>query len=428
MISSWVDALPAGWRAGRLDHVANAWPSNVDKHTVEGQVPVRLCNYTDVYNNHTISAELDFMSASATQEQVDRFRLRRGDTVITKDSETSDDIGVPAFVDYEASDLVCGYHLAIVRPSGSVNPRFLYWVMASQTTKSQWAVLASGVTRVGIRSTDLKKVAIPIPPKGLQHAIARYLDHETARIQGLITEQQRLANLLRERRAAMVDNALQHGHQVRLRRLVNPTRPMTYGILQCGEPVTEGVPYIGPSDILGEGMSPSVSNLRRTTYKIAAAYSRSVLKEGDVVTSIGPAYGKVAVVSAELNGANLTQDTVRLALLPDLIDTRYAVWALLSPSTTQFWDREIMGATFRRLNLGTLARTPIPLPPLREQRRLAAYLDEQTRRVDAMIHQAERIIELARERRLAIITGAVTGQIDVGSAFLASAASARRAG
>jgi type I restriction enzyme S subunit len=72
-----------------------------------------------------------------------------------------------------------------------------------------------------------------------------------------------------------------------------------------------------------------------------------------------------------------------------------------------------MGATFRRLNLGTLGRTPIPLPLLDGQRRIANYLDEQTAKIDTLIAETERFIELTRERRSALITAAVTGQIDV---------------
>lgn len=184
-----------------------------------------------------------------------------------------------------------------------------------------------------------------------------------------------------------------------LRRLVEPERPMTYGILQCGEPVDGGVAYIGPSDITGEGLSPERDALRMTTPEIASAYQRSVLASGDVVVSIGPAYGKVAVVSDALTGANLTQDTVRVALRPDLVDTRFVVWALLSQQTYDYWDYQIMGATFRRLNLGTLARTPIPVPHLNQQRAIADYLDRETARIDTLIEEQQRLIEMLRERR-----------------------------
>ena len=79
--------------------------SNVDKHTIEDELPVRLCNYVDVYYNDLITSALEFMRATASQSEVDRFRLQENDVLITKDSETCDDIGVPALVVETADDL-----------------------------------------------------------------------------------------------------------------------------------------------------------------------------------------------------------------------------------------------------------------------------------------------------------------------------------
>lgn len=84
--------------AVRLKHVAHVAVSNVDKKSVEGELPVRLCNYTDVYHHDRITERLHFMTATASAEQVRDFRLRPGDVLITKDSETPDDIAVPALV------------------------------------------------------------------------------------------------------------------------------------------------------------------------------------------------------------------------------------------------------------------------------------------------------------------------------------------
>ncbi|GIH10290.1 hypothetical protein Rhe02_83570 [Rhizocola hellebori] len=290
-------------------------------------------------------------------------------------------------------------------------PEYLNYQFRSMT--AEFKSLNMGSTHQTIYQKDAATLQIVVPPLEEQRAIAAYLDREIARIDMLIEEQQVLVGMLQERRVATVAEAL-NGHEMsRLRRLVDSDRPMTYGILQCGEPVDGGVAYIGPSDITGEGVSPKLDTLRTTTPEIASVYQRSVLVGGDVVVSIGPAYGKVAVVSDDLTGANLTQDTVRVALRPDLVDTRFVVWALLSRQTSEYWDHQIMGATFRRLNLGTLARTPIPLPSIDVQRRIAASLDERTSKIDLLIAESARFIELARERRAALITAAVTGQIDV---------------
>ncbi len=352
----------------------------------------------------------------AASEDLSNYKLcRAGDLVINRMRAFQGALGIAP------EDGVVSPDYAVLQVDSKVDKRWLEYLLTSGFTVATMTSLVRGIggTEAGnvrtprLNISDLQSMIAPLISADEQRAIAEYIDREAARIDTLIEEQQRLIEMLRERRAATIAEALDGYGMTRLRRLVDRTRPMTYGILQCGEPVDGGVAYIGPSDIIGEGVSPPRDALRTTTPEIASVYQRSVLTKGDVVVSIGPAYGKIAVVSDDLTGANLTQDTVRVALRPDLVDTRFVVWVLLSRQTSEYWDYQIMGATFRRLNLGTLARTPIPLPSIDVQRSIAASLDEQTAKIDTLIAETERFIELARERRSALITAAVTGQIDV---------------
>lgn len=348
-------------------------------------------------------------NVAKTDNNDNRKLVRAGDIAI---NSRSDRKGASGLSSLDGSVSVV---YTVLTPRSSIDGRFAHHLLRSEAFQEEFYRWGNGIVADlwSTRFSAMKRIPLAAPPLPEQRGIADYLDHEMVRIDTLIEEQQRLIDLLRERREATIADAVIGPETVRLRRLVDPERPMTYGILQCGEPVERGVPYIGPSDMPGQGESPTLGSLRRTTAEIAAAYRRSVLAGGDVVVSIGPAYGKVAVVDSDLAGSNLTQDTVRVASIPSLVDSRYLVWALLSRAALEFWDLEIMGATFRRLNLGTLARTPIPLPTLDEQRRIAAYLDERTSKVDGLIAKTERVIDLARERRAALITAAVTGKIDV---------------
>ena len=83
---SWLGSLPPGWSAQKLRYVATISNSNVDKKSYEGDELVRLCNYTDVYYNDFIRDDMDFMSATATPQEIQRFRLRNGDVIITKEA------------------------------------------------------------------------------------------------------------------------------------------------------------------------------------------------------------------------------------------------------------------------------------------------------------------------------------------------------
>jgi type I restriction enzyme S subunit len=112
----WLGEVPEHWEMQRIRNTVDMRVSNVDKHTKEHELPVRLCNYVDVYKNERITEHMAFMKATATAQEMEDFRLEIGDVLITKDSETWDDIGVPALVEYTSKDIVCGYHIALLRP------------------------------------------------------------------------------------------------------------------------------------------------------------------------------------------------------------------------------------------------------------------------------------------------------------------------
>jgi type I restriction enzyme S subunit len=106
--------------------------------------------YTDVYYNATITSALAFTDATASESQVRQFTIQPGDVLITKDSETRDDIAVPAYVEDVPDDVLRGYHMAVIRPDAScVYPRFLYWTLASDELRSRFGSEATGVTRFG---------------------------------------------------------------------------------------------------------------------------------------------------------------------------------------------------------------------------------------------------------------------------------------
>ncbi len=394
--------------------MARAWPSSVDKHSVAGEPPVRLCNYTDVYKNSSIVEGLDFMVATAPPEQIERFRIAVGDTLLTKDSETADDIGVPAYVEYEAEDLICGYHLSIVRPiPGAVEPRFLYWSLAARPTAGQWAVLASGVTRVGLRAGDLAKATLALPPLDEQRAIADYLDRETARIDTLIEEQQRLVEMLHERRQAVIDASFSAVGEpnVQLRRYIKFLTSGSRG--WGGYYADQGVRFL------------RIGNLPRANLEIGGEIqfvdlpadvtegSRTMLQEGDLLFSITAYLGSVAVVEGDWVGAYVSQHVALCRLEPDRVDPRFIGWFMLTTTGQDQLNEGAAGGTKMQLALDDIRGLRVPTAPIEQQRRIAAYLDEQTAKIDTLIAETERFIELARERRTALITAAVTGQIDV---------------
>ena len=208
----WTDRLPVGWEAKPLRSTVDYVVSNVDKVPAEDEAPVRLCNYTDVYNNEFITLALDFMQATASEEEIAKFGLCVDDVAITKDSEAWDDIGVPALVRETASDLVCGYHLALLRPhKQKMDGAFLFRCLQAKSVRVQLELAANGVTRFGIPKSEIGAMTLPVPPLLQQRAIADYLDRETARLDALVAAKERVLGLLAEKRRALITRAVTRG-------------------------------------------------------------------------------------------------------------------------------------------------------------------------------------------------------------------------
>ena len=216
---NWLGEVPDGWCVQKLKYACEVFPSNVDKHSREDEPVVKLCNYTDVYYNEVISADMPFMVATASVEQVAKFTLRAGDTIITKDSESADDIAIAAYVPQDLPGVICGYHLSMVRPKPATCGAFVKRLFDSMYAKARFEVAANGLTRVGLGQYALDNVEFPFPPHEEQLQIAAFLDHETAKIDALVAEQQRLIELLQEKRQAVISHAVTKG--------LDPMVPMT---------------------------------------------------------------------------------------------------------------------------------------------------------------------------------------------------------
>ena len=102
----------------KLSDVAKVEISGVDKKTKDGETPVRLCNFTDVYYNWAVTSNMteSFMEASANDNQIKKFSLKKGQVALTKDSETRYDIGIPTYIADDFDNVILGYHCALVTP------------------------------------------------------------------------------------------------------------------------------------------------------------------------------------------------------------------------------------------------------------------------------------------------------------------------
>lgn len=175
--------------------------------------------------------------------------------------------------------------------------------------------------------------------------------------------------------------------RLKLREIVGQDRPITYGILKPGPDIEGGIPYVRVVDM--QNGTVRVNEVRRTTAAIARQYTRSSLKAGDILLSIRGHVGRVAIVPAELEGANITQDTARLAV-NGACNAQYLYW-FLQTADVQHWMRKHMkGVAVKGINLGDVKELEVPIVEPAKQRRIATILDK----ADALRRKREEGIRL----------------------------------
>ncbi|TAM47323.1 MAG: restriction endonuclease subunit S [Gammaproteobacteria bacterium] len=428
----WLGEVPAHWVEMRLKNVASIRVSNVDKKAVEGQETVRLCNYVDVYYHDQITPDLEFMEATATPQQIEKFALRKGDVLITKDSETPDDIAVPSFVSSDLDGVVCGYHLALIRPEASVvEGAYLARALAALGVRDQFHSSANGITRFGLSFGDISGASVLVPPLDEQRAIAAFLDRETARIDALIARKQRLIELLAEKRTALISQAVTKG--------LNPDAPMKdSGVEWLGEiPAHWNTPplyarysvelgkMLNESRITGDHLVPYLRNVDVQWDVIrfddlpgmdipATEYQRYTIRKGDLLVCEGGEVGRAAIVG-EINSVVGYQKALhRLRATSSSEAPRFMYYTLYWAANTGVFN--VGGvSTIAHLTGEQLRRYRFPKPPVLEQYAIADHLDRQTLMLDAMRAKVESAIEKLKEYRAALIADAVTGKIDIRS-------------
>ncbi len=439
----WLGEIPAHWEVRRLKTIASVELSNVDKKSVEDQISVRLCNYINVYYNERITNSVEFMSATATPEQAKRFALRVSDVLITKDSESWTDIAVPSVVEDELEGVLCGYHLALVRPfATSLDGRFLGRAFAAIGPRDQFQVLANGITRFGLSGDAIRTGVFPVPPLSEQRAIATFLDRETAKIDAMVAKKGRLVELLKEKRTALITRGVTKG--------LDPNSPMkdsgvewlgeipahwevwsVRNLLRCrhveiqdgnhgelhptaDDYVISGIPFLMAKDIRENQVN--LDRCQFITKERSDGLRIGFAKPGDVLLTHKGTIGSTAIV-------------------PDVIETPYV---MLTPQVTYYRVkstcllRDFLHLQFQtdafqeqmrvlaeggttRAYLGITAQRELclVLPPPDEQRAVCNELVPDLTSFDQLIKSVRKGIDRLKEFRTALISAAVTGKIDV---------------
>lgn len=408
---AWLGEVPEGWEVKRLKYCL----SLLTEKSETGGKKVALENI-ESWSGKYISTESEFDG-----EGVD---FVAGDILFGKLRPYL----AKAYLAEFSGEAVGDFH--VMRPHKNVAPRFAQY----QILNRDFITLVDGSTfgsKMPRAAWDfVGNMSFCLPPPFDQSAIAAFLDLETAKIDALIAEQEKLITLLAEKRQATISHAVTKG--------LDPNAPMKdSGVAWLGEvpegwscrklnALTEkigdglhGTPiYVDESEYffingnnLVNGKIVITESTRSVTEK--ECYSQAInLTKNSVLLSINGTIGNIALY----NGENVMLGKSAAYLnCSNEINRNFLAFFLQSDSCKGYFFNSLTGTTIHNLSLETIRATRIPLPCLIDQSAIVAFLDAETARLDALTAEATRGIALLKERRAALISAAVTGKIDVRS-------------
>ena len=417
--------VPEGWNVRQLKYAA----SINDETLPETTDPAFEMSYVDIGSVDAIEGivgveEMTFESAPSRARRI----VRDGDTVV---STVRTYLKAIAYIRESKANTVVSTGFAVIRPR-TTNPAFLSYAMRETGFVETIVARSVGVSYPAVNASEIGSLEIPLPSHEEQCAIADFLDHQTAKLDTLIRKKQTLIERLQEKRAALITRTVTRG--------LPPDAARAAGLEPEPQMKASGVEWLGEvpahwevmkvrnlvslveekkSEANGENRLPYIGleHIESWTGMLCALDSEFVptsianrFHTGDVLFGkLRPYLAKACkpsfegVCSSEL-----------LVLRPNSrIESRFLLHLLLTRGFISLVDSSTYGAKMPRANWNDVSSCVLPVPPLKEQRAIADFLDRETAKIDGLIAKVDTAIVRLREYRAALITAAVTGQVDV---------------
>ncbi|MGR6743717.1 restriction endonuclease subunit S [Aeromonas veronii] len=427
----WLGTIPFHWEKSRIGFEASikarlGWKGlKADEYVEDGYIFLATPNIK--------GSEIDFNNVNyITKFRYDEspeIKINVGDVLVTKDGSTT---GTCNIVRKLPSPATVNSSIAVIRPIRNLVSEYLYYFFLSPYTQSVIKLMQGGMGVPHLFQADLCEFNILLPPMNEQRTIAAFLDYETARIDQLIAKQQRLIELLKEKRQAVISHVVTKG--------LNPDAPMKdSGIEWLGQIPDHWLSNrVGWCCQVGNGCTPSRDNMdywSEGTYpwlnsgKVNDGYIISAeqfvtvtaLKEcslpkvpaGSIVMAItgeGKTRGSVAMTGID---TTLSQHLAFITVTSKKLSPMYLrIWLESQYQRIRF-ESEGWGSTKAAITCSDIKSYPLPEPPLNEQLKIVEYVGERSKTFDLLIQKSESMISFLQERRTALISAAVTGKIDL---------------
>ncbi len=422
---AWLGKVPEHWSVKPLKAIATHNDDALDENTPP-DTDIKYVDISSVDGAIGITSK-ESMAFSAAPSRA-RRRVRHGDVIV---STVRTYLRAIARIREPEENLIVSTGFAVIRPRNILSPDFLGNFLSASYFVEQVIARSTGVSYPAINASDLVAIPVAVPPHAEQLSIASFLDRETAKIDGLVAEQRRLIELLKEKRQAVISHAVtkglnpnaplkpsgidwlgevpEHWEVVRLKHIVEA--PLKYGAIESAEHDDRTLPrFIRITDINENG------DLRDDTFcslpqEIAEPY---LLNEGDILLArSGATVGKSFIFSKKWGTACFAGYLIRARLNPNICLPQ---WLSNYCQTKSYWGYIIgsqIQATIQNVSAEKYANLYVPLPPRNEQVSIIDTLEKELDKFKTLMNEAQHAIDLLQERRTALISAAVTGQIDV---------------
>lgn len=397
----WLGEIPAHWDVRRLKYLATLNPESLPEDTdPELEIVYVDIGGVDGLGRIVEKESLTFGSAPTRARRI----VRNGDVIV---STVRTYLRAIAEINCPEPNLVVSTGFAVVRPRRDLRSDYAAYALRAPYFVERVVAHSKGVSFPAINESEMATFELALPPLNEQRAIAAFLDRETAKIDALVAKKERLIELLQEKRNALISQAVTKG--------LDPNVPMK----------DSGVDWLGEIPAHWEVMP-----LKRITSLKAgeAITSERITPEGEYPVYGGngirgytssythegsfPIIGRQGALCGCVNFASgrfWASEHAVVAMPLEGVDTRWLAYLLTAMSLNQYSQ----SAAQPGLAVSVIASIRVPRPPSSEQRAIAAFLDRETAKIDALIAKIREGIERLKEYRTALISAAVTGKIDV---------------
>jgi type I restriction enzyme S subunit len=409
----WLGEVPEHWEVKRLGYY---FSERREKVSDKDFAPISV-------TKQGIVPQLE--NAAKTDDGDNRKRVCTGDFVINSRSDRKGSSGLSPM------DGSVSLINTVIRPQEELDPHFVHHLLRSHSFQEEYYRYGKGIV-ADLWSTnysEMRNISLAVPPLAEQQVIGEFVNQEVTKIDALVAEQRRLIDVLKEKRQAVISHAVTKGldphvamkpsgvewlgeipaHWAILR-LKNLSPAVTVGIvvnpsLYVAE---DGLPFIYGGDIR-EGVI-DWENARRISAASSDECGKTRLQAGDLLTVRVGAPGVTAVVPPECEGGNCA--SVMLIRRGAFVSEWLAL--LMNTRTVRFQVEVVQyGAAQEQFNISHAINFWVPVPPRGEQAEIVKHLGRGIGDIDSLVAEAERAITLLKERRIALISAAVTGKIDV---------------